>query len=213
MEEAVTRPNRILKLAFTGKGDTVWVADTLRQRLDSVTSALSDLDAAERNYRADTRGRIRTGDHRWMAQIDLMRLQLLRVRYHVGELLATLQDLRDEDFHNEAIYLSPRTIYRGTVPVSGMSLPEEPEQLRALHEVIGELEHIEETYAGTPWGYTATLGELYTWVIVLRDKGGSRPIVRARSSGKKDKTATKKPRPRPTPQPSSTGGGATTGGD
>jgi hypothetical protein len=210
-EETLTRPNRILKLSFTGKGDTVWVTDTLRGRMDSVMAALLELDSAERAYRRETGGRIRTGDHRWMAQVDLMRLQLLRVRFHMGEILATLEDLRDADFHNESISLLPRTIYRGTTPVTGMTLPAEPEQLRALHEVIGKLEHVEETYTGTPWGYTATLGELFTWVIVLHPKGESRPIVRARSGGKKDRTPAKKPRP--TTQPGSSGGGATTGGD
>jgi hypothetical protein len=209
-EEAAISPNRVIKLYFTGKGDTVWVADTLRQRLGAVASALAALDDAVRAYRLETNGRIRSGDHRWVAQADLMRLQLLRVRFHTGEILATLNDLREEDFHNESITLSPRPIYRGTVPVPGMKLPVEPEQVRALHEVIGELEHVEETYTGTPWGYTATLGELHTWVIVLREKGKSRPVVRARSDGKGKTT---RPPRKTSPQPGSSGGGTTTGGD
>jgi hypothetical protein len=212
-EETDTIPNRPIHLSFSGPGETVWVADTLRQRLREVEAALATLAAAiGEDRRTRTRG-VPGVRHRWLAQADLMRLQLLRVRFHLGEILASLLDIREEELHNESIHLRRRTLYRGSMPERGASLPAEPRQLVFLHEAVGETERMEETYEGTPWGYAARCGELFTWDIVTHAKGGSRPVVRARSRGKKDDTPARKPRPKPsTPRPGSTGGETPTGG-
>jgi hypothetical protein len=208
LEEVPSRPDRPVKLRFVSESEASAVRDTLRRRREHVAWALSELDGAEREYRIGTRGRVEPGDRRWMAQVDLMRLQLLRVRFHLGELLASLEDLSDADFDGNVIQLRPRTIYRGTTLVPGAAIPDEPEQIEALDGAIREMEHLQGTYRGTPWGLAATLGELSTWVIVIQPESGSKPQVRPRSRGGRTGTPARKP-----PRPSSGGGGTTTGGD
>jgi hypothetical protein len=210
-EDEAVAPNRPLRLSFLGRGDAMGMADVAFRRLSEIERSLGDLESALRAHRSETGGRARSGDHRWLAQTQFLRLQLLRVRFHAGEYRASLLDIRDEDFNNQSVFLRPRTLYRGSVPVKDIELPAEARQVVRLDAVVSEIERFEETYAGTPWGVSARCGELFTFVIGTRDKGGSRPVVRTRSRGAKDETPAAKRRPAPTPRPSSGGGGTTTG--
>jgi len=222
--ETPVMPSRPLRFSFLGKGDAFAMNDLVKKRKREVEAALRDLEKVLVKYRADNPSGVADGDGRWLAHTELMKLQLLRARFHLGEIYEAVKSLLDADYRNKTIRLAPRPMFRGVRPVRGAELPTASAQIRALHEAIGHTEYMEEHYTGTPWAYWAGLGELRRYRVIMADKGGSKPVAKSsdkdgegKGNGKKPPADKKpgKPKPagKPDPgKPGSTSGGPATGG-
>ena len=225
-DEVPVAPTRPLRFGFLGKGDAFAMNGLVKQRLREVEACLREVDDAIAKYRVANGGGVAAGDGRWLAEAELMKLQLLRARFHLGEMDEGVKSLLDVDYRNKTIRLVPRLLFRGARPVPGAELPTALSQVGALHETIGHTEAMAERYEGTPWAYWASLGELHRYVVVMNDKGDSRPVAKSGDDDKGGKSDDKKsptdekpkppspPPPKPNPgQPGSTSGGPATGGD
>jgi hypothetical protein len=203
-EEGTVKPNRGLRLDFQGRGDAMAGLDLVRERIGDVEGALDLVEKARRGEHGK-KARPATAHRRWRAHLDLMNLQLMRLRFHLVEMERTLEDLEDEDIRNETIHLRPAPIAVGSELRPGVQFPEDWADF--LREVLAESKRMEEAYAGTPWGYAASLGELVSFRVFTRKKGESRPVAR---TGEGTRPQPRRPKPG---RPSSSGSGAATGGD
>jgi hypothetical protein len=180
-----------------------------RARVEEATSWW--VDDARRETTTVSDGSLDPLRQRVEADFDLLGFQLVKVRFHWGEVIAALESIRPEDFQDDRveIRLVSRVIARGAQTVGAVRLPDAT-RMGALVAVTASARRIVTRYHSTPWALVVDKGEAWTVDKVLREVPPPQPPSPGRPTAAKPPAP--RPAPAPGPRPSSGPGGDTTGG-
>ncbi len=150
------------------------------------------------------------------ADFDLLGFQLLKMRFHWGEVMAAYSRITpdDVDGRHRTIVL-PFPIAMGAVPPKERITLGDPLRETMLKEAMATGRHVTDKYRGTPWALVVEKGGFFSASPHTDDIRPYAPPPREPPSGESEKPPPKPPPPPPPPpkgeRPSSAGDGPTTG--
>jgi hypothetical protein len=208
------RSNTYLNLVFREFAEVERALETARARRARVEEAVAWwVDDARRETTPVSDGDLDPLRQRVEANFDLLGFQLVKVRFHWGEVIAALESIRADEFRDDRveIRLFPRVIARGARPMGSERLPDSA-RTGAFLAALASGRRIVARYHDTPWAAVVDRGETWTIEKAYRQVDPRPPPPP--SKGNPPKPAPRQPPPAPPPpqRPNSGVGGDTTGG-
>jgi hypothetical protein len=155
------------------------------------------------------------------ADFQLLGVQLLKMRFSWGEILAALKDVKPHDVSLRRVRLVPSVLHAGARPPAKPVLLGDPDREALLAELLLAQQRLAERHPETPWSLILEKGYVLGWrkdVQVLEDEPTSPTPKPTPSRGPTKPAPTPAPPPKPAPppppgpRPGSGGAGPTTGG-
>ena len=217
-----SRPMRAIRSVPAYSGWLEDLDDVKRVRR-AVTERIQALDQALKWWHG-TAGRAVTPregvpdplDERVEADFRLLGVQLRKVRFHWGELLAAVESIEPLDLNYRRVRLSPRPLFRGVRPPEPpVDLQDEDRNARLAEYVLAQAE-VAERYRDTPWalllekGWTTSFEKVVE--ILERETRETRKPPKPGEAPDPAPPSKPPPKPAPGPRPGSGAGGPTTGG-
>ena len=224
-----TRPERPVRSQnppltwFEDMKDVKKATRFIQQRKEAVDAALKWWASANGKERKTKPGEDPLAE-RIEADFQLLGVQLRKVRFHLGEVLAALASIKPLDVTYRRVRLLPRRLVTGIeLPARRIDLGDEERDAR-FAEVFLAQSRMARKYPDTPWSFILKKGWMMTFVkdvqIIEPEPDPRERRKRERDGdgkgGKKDKKAppkrpTPKAPPPPGPRPGSSGAGPVTG--
>ncbi len=224
----VTRPERPVRSQsppltwFEDMKDVKKATRFIKQRKDAVEAALKWWASANGKERKTKPGEDPLAE-RIEADFQLLGVQLRKVRFHLGEVLAALASIKPLDVTYRRVRLLPRRLVTGIeLPPKRIDLGDEERDAR-FAEVFLAQSRMARKYPDTPWSLVLQKGWMLTFekdVKIIEPEPTARERRQREKEGK-GKDGKSKPPPKPTPapkkppagpRPGSSGGGPVTGG-
>ena len=197
-----------------------------RERIGALEQALKWWRAANAKER-DAEGRRRGLSERLEADFQLMGVQLRKLRFHWGEVLAGLKAIRTLDVSYRRVRLLKKVLVVGVGPPTLPIDLGDKERNGRFAELCLSMQKMSAQFEGTPWSVILNKGVTLSFVKdvhVIEDEARNkstrtRPERDGSGKGKKKKDKKKKKKkpkrsapPPPGPRPGSGAGGPTSGG-
>ena len=170
------------------------------------------LDEARREVTPSAEGRRDPLLERVEADFDLLGLQLSKVRFHWGEVIAALDGIVPAVFDGERrVRLVPEPLARGVVAVRRDVRIEDGARAAAYMDVMASSRRLVTRYHGTPWALFVEKGMVFTVKARVDEPPRAEPRPMAPPVPVKPAPPPPAPKPPPPPiRPGSAGAGPTT---
>ncbi len=228
----VPRPARAVRASatpvtwYTDMKDVRAAMKLARERITALENVLKSWRTANAKERPAANRRDGFSE-RLEADFQLLGVQLRKLRFHWGEVMAALKSIRSLDVSYRRVRLLPKVLLVGVGPPALKIDLEDKERNARFAELCLSMQKMSDQFEGTPWSLVLNKGSTLSFikdVHVIEDEArnkSSRTRSEKDGSGngkkKKDKNKKKKKKrpsapPPPGPRPGSGSGGPTSGG-